>query len=436
MQPVRLKSRTHAPTDSQRERDPPASLAPRRRGPRRFGLLGRALLLLVAVLGLAWGGTATYLLVQEKAAVAALRQEQQVLQASYDERMRALTRRLVGAVATQQAPGKEGTNDHLADLITRQVELEARQNLLGALTNQAVAPILPANGAQAPGGATGFAANDANILDRLAPAAMAAQQRRIAVVLRAEEPLPLAERIPILEQSLDRVVSAQGVQVSALGARLAARVQDIRAALTELGLDVAKVKLPGPRIGVGGPLIPLSVAMPPGSFEHRVMQLNEGRNLYGRWRDLANIVPLRRPLEGDDSTTSNYGVRTDPFTGANAMHAGMDFRAETGTPVRAAGAGKVLRAEIAGGYGNLVEIDHGNGLTTRYGHLSAFEVEAGQIVPPGAIIGRVGSTGRSTGPHLHYETRNGGEPSNPLRFIEIGTKLSQPALASVGIEKP
>jgi murein DD-endopeptidase MepM/ murein hydrolase activator NlpD len=436
MQAVRLKSRTHAPTGLPRERDPSASTAPRRRGTRRLGLLARALLLLAAVAGIAWGGTATYLLMQERAALATLRLEQQVLQASYDERMRALTRRLVSAVATQQSPGKEGSNDQLADLITRQVELEARQNLLGALTNQAVAPILPANGAQAPNGATGLAANDGNILDRLAPAAMVAQQRRIAALLRVDEPLPLAERMPILEQSLDRVDSAQGLQVSALGARLAARVQDIKAGLTELGLDVAKVKLPGQRPAVGGPLIPLSVAMRPGSFEHRVMQLNDSRNLYGRWRDLANIVPLRRPLDGDDSTTSNYGVRTDPFTGASAMHAGMDFRAETGTPVRTAGAGRVLRAEVAGGYGNLVEIDHGNGLTTRYGHLSAFEVEAGQIVPPGAIIGKVGSTGRSTGPHLHYETRNGGEPSNPLRFIEIGAKLSQPAIASAGSEKP
>ena len=92
--------------------------------------------------------------------VATLREEQQFIQASYEERVRALTRRLVSSIATQRAPepGREGTDDHLADLITRQVELETRQNLLGALTGQAVAPVLPGGGAQAPGEATGFAA--------------------------------------------------------------------------------------------------------------------------------------------------------------------------------------------------------------------------------------------------------------------------------------
>jgi murein DD-endopeptidase MepM/ murein hydrolase activator NlpD len=433
MQPVRLKNRGGAGPGA---RDVPQAGEKPARKPRRRTLsrLGRTSLLLLAFIGFGWGGAATWLLMHEKAVVATLREEQQFIQASYEERVRALTRRLVSSIATKRAPepGREGTDDHLADLITRQVELETRQNLLGALTGQAVAPVLPGGGAQAPGGATGFAAHDgpANILDRLAPAMMAPQRRQIGALLRAEEPLPLAERIPILRQSLDRVDLEQGRQVSALGARLVARVQDVRTALAELGLDVARVKLPAVRPAVGGPLIPVSVATRPGSFEHGLMQLNQAQSLYGRWRDLANIVPLRRPLDGDDSTTSNFGMRTDPFTGAPTMHAGMDFRAETGTPVRSTGAGKVLRAEVSGGYGNLVEIDHGNGLTTRYAHLSAFDVKPDQIVPPGALIGRIGSTGRSTGPHLHYETRLDGEASNPLRFIEAGMRLSQPAMAA------
>lgn len=439
MQPVRLKPRREAGPDEP-ETSPRTGRA--RRLPRRGGLprIAQGALILLAMLGLGWGGGATWLLIQEKATVATLRQEQQFIQASYEERVRALTRRLVSSIATQRAPepGREGTDDHLADLITRQVELETRQNLLGTLTGQAVAPVLPGSGAQASGAATSFAANDAlgpvNILERLAPAALAPQRRQIGALLRAGEPLPLAERIPILQQSLDRVELAQGWQVPALGARLGGRVQEIRTTLAELGLDVAKVRLPAARPAVGGPLIPVSAAARPGSFEHLLMQLGQAQSVFGRWRDLANIVPLRRPLDGDDSTTSNFGTRTDPFTGAATMHAGMDFRGETGTPVRAAGAGKVLRAEVAGGYGNLVEIDHGNGLTTRYAHLSAFDVKADQIVPPGAIIGRLGSTGRSTGPHLHYETRLAGEASNPLRFIEAGARLSRPA--AVLPEKP
>ena len=435
LQPARLKSRPGSEGRGERLLEPAEGSAPRRRRPSRVGRLGRILVLLCAVLGLAWGGVATWLLFQEKAVVAALQQEQQVLQASYDERMRALTRRLVTSIATQRAPGaaprEGGGEDQLADLITRQIELEARQNLLGTLTGQAIAPVLPGSGAQAPGGTGGFAASDpfqGNILERINPAVVAPQQRQIAALLRATEPLPLAERVAVLQQSLDRIDQAQGQQVSALGLRLAGRVQEVRAALADLGLDVAKVRLPPARQAMGGPLIPLSVTMRPGSFEHRVLQLGEPQAVFGRWRDLAQIVPLRRPLEGDDSTTSNFGMRTDPFTGAAAMHSGMDFRGETGIPIRATGAGKVLRAEVAGGYGNLVEIDHGNGLTTRYAHLSAFDVKPDQIVPPGAVIGRLGSTGRSTGPHLHYETRLAGEATNPLKFIEVGTRLSQPAL--------
>lgn len=435
LQPARLKSRPGSEGRGERLLEPTDGSAPRRRRPSRVGRLGRILVLLCAVLGLAWGGVATWLLFQEKAVVAALQQEQQVLQASYDERMRALTRRLVTSIATQRAPGaaprEVGGEDQLADLITRQIELEARQNLLGTLTGQAIAPVLPGSGAQAPGGTGGFAASDpfqGNILERINPAVVAPQQRQIAALLRAAEPLPLAERVAILQQSLDRIDQAQGQQVSALGLRLAGRVQEVRGALADLGLDVAKVRLPPARQAMGGPLIPLSVTMRPGSFEHRVLQLGEPQAVFGRWRDLAQIVPLRRPLEGDDSTTSNFGMRTDPFTGTAAMHYGMDFRGETGIPIRATGAGKVLRAEVAGGYGNLVEIDHGNGLTTRYAHLSAFDVKPDQIVPPGAVIGRLGSTGRSTGPHLHYETRLAGEATNPLKFIEVGSRLSQPAL--------
>lgn len=426
MQPARLKSRTVAPLG-------PGE--PRRRRPSRVGKVGRVLVLLLAVFGTGWGAVASFLLWQEKATVATLQQEQQVLQASYDEKMRALTRRLVSSIATQRAPGavtKEGGgDDQLADLITRQIELEARQNLLGILTGQAVAPVLPGNGAQAPGAATGFAANDpfqGNILERINPAVVAPQKRQIAAALQAEASLPLAERVAVLQRSLDRVDLAQGQQVSALGLKLVGRVQEIKASLTDLGLDVAKVRLPPTRQAMGGALVPLSVTMRPGGFEHRIVQLGDGQATLGRWRDLANIVPLRRPLDGDDSTTSNFGMRTDPFTGAATMHAGMDFRGETGTPVRAAGAGKVLRAEVAGGYGNMVEIDHGNGITSRYAHLSAFDVKADQIVPPGAVVGRLGSTGRSTGPHLHYETRLAGEASNPLKFIEIGNRLSQPSL--------
>ncbi len=434
MQPVRLKRRPdEAASTTSLQPESGTKLRPRSGGGRSGGGRGGALPWTLAVLALVGAAVTGYLLYEEKGRVAALQQEQAILQSSYDEKLKALQRRLVSAiVASGNSPGLPAqpgqpaasgkAGDQLADLITRQIELEARQALLGALTGQAVGPILPQGGAQAPGG--NQFADGQNVLDRVNPAVLAQQRRQVAAAVKAAETMSLDQRITVLGQSLDRVQNGQNQQLSALGRQLVGRVQEVRAALAEVGLDPAKVKLPPGRPGMGGPLVPMSVALRPGTFEHALMQLGEARAVFGRWRDLAAIMPFQRPLEGDDTTTSNFGPRSDPFTGGTAMHAGMDFRGETGTPIRAPGAGKVLRAVVAGGFGNLVELHHGNGITTRYGHLSAFDVKEGQLVAAGQIIGRVGSTGRSTGPHLHYETRLADEARNPLKFIQIGDKLA------------
>ncbi|MCP5110909.1 MAG: M23 family metallopeptidase [bacterium] len=115
---------------------------------------------------------------------------------------------------------------------------------------------------------------------------------------------------------------------------------------------------------------------------------------------------------------SYFGKRTDPLNGMGAFHPGVDIPAHKGEPVRAAGDGIVTRARRAGGYGNLVVIEHGSGITTYYGHLSKIEVIAGQEVRRGQIVGAVGSTGRVTGNHLHYEVRQGGSPVNPYIFLK------------------
>jgi murein DD-endopeptidase MepM/ murein hydrolase activator NlpD len=121
--------------------------------------------------------------------------------------------------------------------------------------------------------------------------------------------------------------------------------------------------------------------------------------------------------------TSSFGSRVDPFFGRAAMHSGIDFREEYGSPIRATAAGKVISAGQNGGYGNMVEIDHGNDITTRYAHMSAISVSAGDTVVAGAIVGKLGSTGRSTGPHLHYEVRINDEAVDPMRFLRAGGKL-------------
>ncbi|MFN3630730.1 MAG: M23 family metallopeptidase, partial [Casimicrobiaceae bacterium] len=113
----------------------------------------------------------------------------------------------------------------------------------------------------------------------------------------------------------------------------------------------------------------------------------------------------------------NYGYRIDPFTGHQSFHEGIDFAAETGTPIVAAASGKVISAEQHPAYGKFIDIDHGNGLVTRYAHASELLVKEGDLVVRGQTIARVGSTGRSTGPHLHFEVRLNGAPQNPARFL-------------------
>lgn len=128
-------------------------------------------------------------------------------------------------------------------------------------------------------------------------------------------------------------------------------------------------------------------------------------------------VPSSKPVQ-TATYTSGYGVRSDPFRGSAAMHAGIDLAAPMGTPVYATADGVVDRAEWSGGYGNLVEIDHGKGLQTRFGHLSRVLVHPGERVVRGQEIALMGSTGRSTGSHLHYEVRIDGHAVNPVPFLQ------------------
>ncbi len=121
--------------------------------------------------------------------------------------------------------------------------------------------------------------------------------------------------------------------------------------------------------------------------------------------------------------SSGFGYRHDPFTGAGAMHSGLDFKGPIGTAILAAASGQVTYAGVMSGYGNCIEVTHANGLVTRYAHLSAFTVSLGQNVKRGVQIARMGSTGRSTGSHLHFEVRLNGQAINPLNFLEANPNV-------------
>lgn len=130
-------------------------------------------------------------------------------------------------------------------------------------------------------------------------------------------------------------------------------------------------------------------------------------------------VPSTRPVTMG-WYSSNYGWRIDPFSGQKAFHEGVDFMADSGTAIQAAGGGIVVYADTYAGYGNMIEIDHGNGLISRYAHASKVLAKVGDVVMKGQKIGEVGSTGRSTGPHLHFEVRYHGAPQNPEHYLHLG----------------
>ncbi|MEZ0243723.1 MAG: peptidoglycan DD-metalloendopeptidase family protein [Sphingomonas sp.] len=154
------------------------------------------------------------------------------------------------------------------------------------------------------------------------------------------------------------------------------------------------------------------------------------RSLFVTWQRLDTLeqtvisIPSMQPVD-NLQFTSNFGVRSDPFRGTAAMHAGVDIPGAIGTPIYATADGIVTHAGRQGCYGNLVQIDHGRGIQTRYGHLSQILVPANTRVKRGQIIGLMGSTGRSTGSHLHYEVRVDGKAVNPIPFLQSGDFLVQ-----------
>jgi len=131
----------------------------------------------------------------------------------------------------------------------------------------------------------------------------------------------------------------------------------------------------------------------------------------------ANAAPNLWPVQGQ--VTGSFGERIDPFNGEGAFHSGVDIGSSYGAPIIAPADGTVTFTETLGGYGKAIMIDHGNGISTRYGHLSGYAVAAGQRVHRGDVIGYVGESGRSTGPHLHYEVRINDTPVNPYKYLRI-----------------
>ncbi|MFM7029409.1 MAG: M23 family metallopeptidase [Chakrabartia sp.] len=173
--------------------------------------------------------------------------------------------------------------------------------------------------------------------------------------------------------------------------------------------------------GMGGPYQAVTSASLSGSATAKADP--QFRALFNSWKSLdsqaqSNVsIPSAKPVTLNISLSSGFGVRSDPFRGGAAMHAGVDIPGPIGTPVFATADGVVGRAGWVGGYGNLIELEHGQSIQTRYGHLSQIIAQPGTRVKRGDLIGLMGSTGRSTGSHLHYEVRLEGRAVNPTVFL-------------------
>ncbi len=221
-----------------------------------------------------------------------------------------------------------------------------------------------------------------------------------------------------LQDAIDRTEARQSMALSAAEENFDSKARRMKSVLADLGIDPAKAMPPA----AGGPFVPAAVA-PEATFERQLHRIRLARANLDRLSRAFVAVPVRKPVFGEIDMSSGFGMRIDPFVRAPAMHTGMDFRGDTGDPVRATASGKVTIAGPYGGYGKMIEIDHGNGFSTRYAHLSATEVNVGQSIKTGQIVGRIGSTGRSTGPHLHYETRVDGDAVDPQKFLRAGLRL-------------
>jgi murein DD-endopeptidase MepM/ murein hydrolase activator NlpD len=200
-------------------------------------------------------------------------------------------------------------------------------------------------------------------------------------------------------------------------------------AMTGLDIDALLEEVASlPVDGAGGPLVPLIddyIAGQPGWID--AVQTIMSTDRMSALSLLATRLPIGYPVVDDHRLVSSFGPRSDPFTGSLAMHEGIDFAGPRGTPIHVSGPGVVVHADWRNGYGNTVEIDHGFGLITRYAHLQRILVEDGQEVDYHDQIGLMGSTGRSTGSHLHYEVLVDRQPIDPINFIRAGQHVFEVA---------
>lgn len=376
---------------------------------------------------------ATSYLVLRDGLIGATMARQARMQHDYEDRISAL-RAQVDRVTSRQLLDQQIVEDKVEKLLQQQLALTERNGKLDTLLSRAGSagvsdPSLEQPAAEAEPIAYGRRADAAPALkaiDKLlgretAQAARTASVTPLAYAAPGESVADRTDRMfSSVTLSLKDAEREQMTRIRALTDGAAEMADAIQSIVSHTGIDLQSQLAADSASAIGGPFVEPQTG---DAFVFSLGELDSALNRLDTLRNTASRLPFATPAPRGD-ITSRFGNRTDPFLGRLALHAGIDFRLPTGSEVRATGTGTVVSAGRNGGYGNLVEIDHGGGLITRYAHLSRILTKVGETVESGDLVGLSGSTGRSTGPHLHYEVRRDGRASDPARFIAAGTKLS------------
>jgi murein DD-endopeptidase MepM/ murein hydrolase activator NlpD len=352
------------------------------------------------------------------------------MQFAYEDRIAEL-RAQVDRIASRQLLDQEQFEQKLEQVMRKQGMLEQRAATLSSFPDMTTTGSIP-KGGRAPEAPKGGAQpkpspiNDTIIFQapgdreaRLESRALPSFNLRNAARTKGGVEGALAR----MQESIDKLESKQASALSAMEENFDSKARRIRSVLSDLGINPGKAP-PAPAAGaVGGPFVAPNLGSEEKIFERQLYRIHVSRAQVERLTRTLADVPVRKPVTGEIDMSSGFGMRMDPFLRSPAMHTGLDMRGDTGDPVRATANGTVTTAGHNGGYGKMVEVDHGNGLATRYGHLSAIDVKVGDRVRIGQMIGKIGTTGRSTGPHLHYETRVEGEAVDPQKYLRAGVRL-------------
>lgn len=386
---------------------------------------------MAGILGMVFGVlyiTATGYLVFRDDILAASVARQVRIQRAYEDRI-AVLRSNIDSLTSRQLLNQEAFEVRLQDLVGRQAALDARQDVIADLSEIARGAGLAPTTTRAP--LPRLRPNNGEETDDVITGSITPEPARAelssAVLRRKMTALPLpageeTEQIVAVESSLDALALDQVGFVEHMAARVSERSAKISEVLEDLGHKPSA--RPAGDTAIGGPFVPLDDDTDLEAFRSKADLVAEQMEQYADLRRTAIALPLAKPI-ATAPITSRFGTRMDPFLRRRAMHSGIDFKAPTGTPVRVTATGTVISAGRNGGYGNMVAVRHSNGVTTRYAHLSRILVKKGEYVETGTVVGRAGSTGRSTGPHLHYEVRIKGRAVNPMNYLKAGKELAE-----------